>query len=429
MPAESPPIVARPAQPAPREPARTPARDTVPGDALPRDSATRSAAPSRMDPGPAVRVGLVSGSASITIGGGAALRALAGPSAITIPAGTAWRAVREGAGVVLVGPAGVRPPPAAEYTLVARSPGEFVRIGTRDYRGSVVIAPARSGLSAINDVGLEEYLQSVVGGELGRRAPGEIEAVRAQAIVSRTYALKNRGRWRAQGFDYNSTVADQVYFGVGAENPFSRQAVAETRGIAVTWGGAPIDAFFFSTCGGRTEQGTEVFRGAVRPYLRSVSDASPSGLAYCAISPRYEWREVWSGDGLRDALRRYLPAAAGIPAGRVRQVRDVRIAERTVSRRVRTLVISLPDGDVAVASPSVREALRPASGEILRSTAFSLRATHAGGEIARLEVDGHGAGHGVGFCQWGAVGRARAGQGHADIIAAYYPGTRLERVY
>jgi stage II sporulation protein D len=269
----------------------------------------------------------------------------------------------------------------------------------------------------------------VVGGELGRRAPDEIEAVRAQAIVSRTYALRNRGRWRAQGYDFNATVADQVYFGVNAENPLSQQAVAETRGIAVTWGGEPIDAFFYSTCGGRTEQGTEVFRGAVRPYLRSVSDAGPTGAAWCAISPRYEWRETWTGPALREALRRYLPAEAAIPASRVTRIRDVRIADRTVSRRVRTLVVSLPGGDVLVESPSIREALRPASGEILRSTAFSLRVTHAGGEVARLEVDGHGAGHGVGFCQWGAVGRARAGHRHDDIIAAYYPGTRLERLY
>ena len=428
-PAESPPIVARPVEPARRAPARAPGeRDSTPRDSAPIDAARSPAVPA-VDPGPDVRIGLVTGLASITIGGGAAVRASSGPTAITIPAGTAWRAVREGTGVVLVGPGGVRPPAAAAFTLAPRVPGEFVRVGTRDYRGTVVLAPARSGLSAINEVGLEEYLQSVVGGELGRRAPDEIEAVRVQAIVSRTYALRNRGRWRAQGFDYNATVADQVYFGVNAENPLSRQAVAETRGIAVTWGGEPIDAFFYSTCGGRTEQGTEVFRGAVRPYLRSVPDASPSGAAWCAISPRYEWRETWTGPALREALRRYLPPEAAVPASRVTRIRDVRIADRTVSRRVRTLVVSLPDGDVLVESPSIREALRPTSGEILRSTAFSLRVTHAGGEVARLEVDGHGAGHGVGFCQWGAVGRARAGHRHGDIIAAYYPGTRLERLY
>jgi stage II sporulation protein D len=430
VPAESPPIVARPGNRVPR--------NSVPGAPAPRDTAIRDstarpapppADPVAADPGPAVRVGIVISSPSVTVGGGATLRAVAGPTAITIPAGATWRVMREGARLVLLGPSGIRTAPAPEFVVVPASRGAFVRIGTREYRGTVALAPARTGVSAINEVGLEEYLLSVVGGELGRRAPDEIEAVRAQAIVSRTYALRNRGRWRARGFDYNASVADQVYFGVGVENPLSRRAVAETRGIAVTWGGAPIDAFFFSTCGGRTEQGIEVFRGAARPYLRSVSDAGPAGGAYCAISPRYEWREAWSGPGLREALRRYLPGEMKIAASRVSRVRDVRIADRTVSRRVRTLIVSLPDGDVAVESPSIREALRPASGEILPSTAFSVRVTHAGGEVARLEVDGHGAGHGVGFCQWGAVGRARAGHRHEDIIAAYYPGTRLERAY
>jgi stage II sporulation protein D len=77
----------------------------------------------------------------------------------------------------------------------------------------------------------------------------------------------------------------------------------------------------------------------------------------------------------------------------------------------------------------VREVLRPASGEILRSTAFSLRATSANGEVTHLSVEGSGAGHGVGFCQWGAIGRARAGRRYPEIIAAYYPGTNLERFY
>jgi stage II sporulation protein D len=110
-------------------------------------------------------------------------------------------------------------------------------------------------------------------------------------------------------------------------------------------------------------------------------------------------------------------------------VRDVRISERTVSRRVRRLIVSLPDGDVGIASPSVREVLRPASGELLRSTAFTVKVTRNGGEVTRLVAEGHGNGHGVGLCQWGAVGRARAGHRYDQIIAAYSPGTRLERFY
>lgn len=367
---------------------------------------------------------------AVSVGGGSELIAVtsAGSSVATISAGNTWRAVREGSRVALVGPAGVRTAATADIVLSPRSRDGLVRLGTRDYRGTVVIASARTGINAVNRVRMEDYLRSVVGAEMGRRAPNETEALRAQAIVSRTYALRNRGRRRAQGFDYYATVADQVYSGVGAENPLAQEAVEQTRGIVLTWGGQPIDAFFFSTCGGRTEYGPEVFRGADRPYLRSVADQGPSG-AYCAISPRYEWREEWTGAALREALRRFLPAEAGISAARVTRVRDVRVGERTVSRRVRRLIVSLPGGDVQVESPSVREALRPTSGEILKSTAFTVHVTHGGGEVTSLVAEGRGAGHGVGFCQWGAIGRARAGHRFDEIIFAYYPGTRLERFY
>lgn len=380
---------------------------------------------------PEVRVGLVVGSAVIAIGGRDDLSVSdpAGRPVATIFAGQSWEARRAGTGVTLSSGAGVRTPPTSELVVTPRAPGGTIRLGTREFRGRISLIPARRGVTAVNHVGLEEYLLAVVGGEMGRRGPADAEALRAQAIVSRTYALRHRGRRRADGFDYYATVADQVYFGVGVENPLARDAVDATRGVVVTWRGAPIDAFFFSTCGGHTEMSTEVFRGAERPYLRSVADADADGTAYCAISPRYRWREEWTGSALRDALRRYLPGETGIAPGRVTRVRDIRVADRTVSGRVRHLVVSLPDGDVAVPSPSVREVLRPSSGDLLRSTAFSLRASVDGGQVERLVVEGSGAGHGVGMCQWGAVGRARAGQRHEEIIAAYYPGTTLERYY
>jgi stage II sporulation protein D len=78
---------------------------------------------------------------------------------------------------------------------------------------------------------------------------------------------------------------------------------------------------------------------------------------------------------------------------------------------------------------NIRQALRTPAGDLLRSTAFSLVATRAGESVISLAVEGMGAGHGVGLCQWGAVGRARAGQSYEQIVAAYYPGTRLERRY
>jgi stage II sporulation protein D len=158
------------------------------------------------------------------------------------------------------------------------------------------------------------------------------------------------------------------------------------------------------------------------------------GTAYCSISPRFRWHEEWTGEALRAMLQRTLPPVAaaagrGATADDMSEVRDVRVSYRTPSGRVGLLTIALRRGDVQVEEPSVRQVLRPVSGELLRSNTFTLTVSGAGQRVTRLTADGAGAGHGVGFCQWGAVGRSRAGQDYERILAAYYPGASLERLY
>jgi stage II sporulation protein D len=270
---------------------------------------------------------------------------------------------------------------------------------------------------------MESYLLGVVSAEMGRRSSSEHAALRAQAVVSRTYAFRNLRRWRSQGFDLYATVSDQAYGGIGAETPEGRAAVSETRGRVLTYNGAPIEAFYYSTCGGRTADGYEVFRGASRPYLRSGADATPQGTAYCSISPRYHWREECA------VLARYLPNPGGKSLN-LDRLADVRVTHRTGSGRVDQLMVSTGESELRVDGQSnIRQVLRTPGGDLLRSTAFTLVVSGAGNSVSHLVAEGSGAGHGVGLCQWGAVGRARAGQGHEQILAAYYPGTRLERRY
>jgi stage II sporulation protein D len=276
---------------------------------------------------------------------------------------------------------------------------------------------------------MESYLLGVVSAEMGRRSSSEQAALRALAVVSRTYAFRNLRRWRSEGFDLYATVSDQAYGGIGAETPEGRAAVSETRGRVLTYNGAPIEAFYYSTCGGRTADGYEVFRGASRPYLRSGADATPQGTAYCSISPRYHWREEWSGSSLRAVLARYLPNPGGKSLN-LDRLADVRVTHRTGSGRVDQLMVSTGESELRVDGQSnIRQVLRTPGGDLLRSTAFTLVVSGAGNSVSHLVAEGSGAGHGVGLCQWGAVGRARAGQGHEQILAAYYPGTRLERRY
>jgi stage II sporulation protein D len=379
---------------------------------------------------PEIRVGLVVGAGSVQVGGGAAL-AITGPDGShlwMIPPGETWQAAVAGNGFTL-GSRGWTSAPLEAVTLTPAASNPLVRVNGRSYRGSLVILRGGTGITVVNRVGLESYLLGVVSAEMGRRGPAEQAALRAQAVVSRTYALRNLGRWKAQGFDLAATVAAQVYSGQGAETAEGHAAVRDTRGRVLTYEGALIEAFFYSTCGGRTADGFEVFRGAARPYLRSIPDQADNGSVYCSISPRYRWHEEWTGEALRSTLQRNLPPVAGARSVDVREVSNVRVTRRSSSGRVDQLAIELGGPEIRVEGPEIRQVIRLSSGEPLRSTAFDLVATVAGHRVTHLAVDGMGSGHGVGFCQWGAVGRARAGQGYEQILAAYFPRTRLERRY
>jgi stage II sporulation protein D len=375
---------------------------------------------------PAIRIGLPAGGPWVTLGGAGSLRVSTpdGGTSLTIAAGSTVR-VSASPGGLSVSPAD---PPVASLTVTAADSGLPVRINDREYRGELVLSPGVRGVTAVNVVGVEDYLRGVVGAEMGRRTEPDLAALRAQAVVSRTLALKSVGRWRTRGYDLLATVADQAYAGVGFESPLSDQAVLETTGRVLTFEGGLIDIFFHSTCGGRTAPGPEVFVYASRPYLRSIADVDPGGRAWCAISPRYQWRETWSGEALAQALRATLPAAGGDPA-LANELRDIRVLDRTGTGRVARMELVGRRSSLTVTGPTARLLLRTRDGAILRSANFTLQVAREGPRIVELTATGSGAGHGVGMCQWGAMGRARAGFSYEDILSAYFPGTALVRTY
>ncbi len=186
-----------------------------------------------------------------------------GPVAVVPGPGTALRltsleGTREIAGAVEIASPCGQPVPAADGT----------------YRGTVIVRPTGRGtLHAINHVNLEDYLKGVVPAEMGPRVYDEPEALKAQAIAARSYAIRHRGGSAAEGYDLCSTPKCQVYGGVGAEHPLSSRAVEATAGEVLTWNGAVADTLFTSTCGGRTEAVTAIFpsyAAADYPYLASV---------------------------------------------------------------------------------------------------------------------------------------------------------------
>ncbi|HEY0725775.1 MAG TPA: SpoIID/LytB domain-containing protein, partial [Pyrinomonadaceae bacterium] len=144
-----------------------------------------------------------------------------------------------------------------------------VRFNEKAYRGRIeVFTNLRGNLTVVNELGLEDYVRGVVANELSPGGYPAIEALKAQAIAARTYALKNRGQFMSQGFDILPTTRSQVYRGLTSENPLSTRAVDETRGLIATYNGEPINALYTSTCGGRTEDSEKIFNEAI-PYLRA----------------------------------------------------------------------------------------------------------------------------------------------------------------
>ncbi len=340
--------------------------------------------------------------------------------------GDAWAIRRSGAGVEAVGRAEtVR----VAGSLVFRSVGDApLTVDGRSYRGAVIMRPGATGVTAVNVLDLEAYLLGVVPLEIGAGRPAEeLEAVKAQAIAARTYAIRHMGRRSDQGFDLYATVMDQAYGGAGVEDPVSTRAVRETRGQIVVYRDQPIEAYYHSTCGGRTAALEEVWPGEPRPYLRSVSDERPGGGAYCESSNRFRWTERWDEAALTAALTTGLRERVAI-SGPVTRVDYLAVSGSTPSGRVETLLVSTNLGQQRVRGDSIRWVLRPEPGRILNSAAVTLE-PHGHGKVTSLTAEGRGWGHGIGMCQVGALGRARDGHSYRDILSAYYPGTEIVRLY
>lgn len=140
-----------------------------------------------------------------------------------------------------------------------------VRFNDKPFRGRIeVFANTHGSVTVVNVIGLEDYVRGVVPNELSYPA---LEALKAQAIAARTYAVKNRGQFSSEGFDLLPTTRSQVYRGLTSETSLTSQAVEQTRGVIATYNGEAINALYTSTCGGRTEDAENIFNTAI-PYLR-----------------------------------------------------------------------------------------------------------------------------------------------------------------
>lgn len=322
----------------------------------------------------------------------------------------------------------------AHAVALAAAPLEAAALqvdGTR-YPGSFEFAlDPDGGVTAVNVVGLEAYLEGVVARELGRPGAEAIEAVRAQAVAARTYALKRMGSRANLGFDLFGSVEDQAYAGLPeAADSLAVRAVADTRGEALVWEGALVDALYHSTCGGHTARVEEAFDRPSVPYLTAVSDRRPDGEGFwCQGSRYFRWSTSWTAEELQAAIERNLPRLLPMPPEGVGEVRDVELLAATPEGRALAIRVVTSTGRYLVGKDDIRRLLADSEGRILRSTLFLFRPTRVAGRLEALSLVGGGWGHGVGMCQVGAMARARAGQTYRQILATYYNGAEVSTIY
>lgn len=323
--------------------------------------------------------------------------------------------------------------------VVVRGAGEaIVECAGRPYRGAIVVRLTRAGsLQVVNALGMESYLLGVVAGEIGRLPLTRLEAVKAQAIAARTYALSSIGQYGiSAGFDLHATVQDQVYEGVAGEDPTADAAVHETSGLVLDYRGKLARAYYHASCGGRTAPIDEVWTDFSRiGYLRGTADRSMrlgGGYPLCGGGANFAWEESWDGRTLERILAKSLPRELGLPEGTdIGHVKGIKVLHRGVSGRVLDLEIKTTTDTYRVTSDKVRSVLRrPGPGDpVLRSTLVRIEDVEKeAGRVSRLVVSGRGNGHGVGMCQSGAIGMAEAGASAGEILAHYYPGTRVRDI-
>lgn len=340
-----------------------------------------------------IRVAICKGVESVRIEG-FGIEATDGKGA-RLPARFPLVARRERSGVTLGG--------ASVRVLKLSSPG-LLQINGKRYRGKIEIVPAEKGLVVIDEILLEDYLVGLINCEISSQWP--LEAVKAQAVIARSYALYQKDARKKQSYHLESTVYDQVYNGCDLDDSRSARAVEETRGEVLTFGGKVVQAFFHSSCGGHTEASENVW--SIRlPYLRGVD------CSYCMKSPSVLWEQTIPRRKLESQLR-----GAGF---QIETLQAIRPKSRYPTGRIELLELVTAQGVSTIPAVQFRKIVGFGT---IRSTNF---------EVSSVDTDfvfiGVGHGHGVGLCQWGAKQRAEEGFTYKEILSYYYPGTRVEKYY
>ncbi len=267
-------------------------------------------------------------------------------------------------------------------------PDNYIKIGNRRYRGAFEIRRQGGGLLVINIVDLEEYLYGIIRREISTDWP--IEAIKAQAVLARTFALVNK-KHKNEGFDLCSDVHCQVYGGLEAEDRTAILACSATSGEVLYYNDTLAPVYYHACCGGLISDIRDVW-GPSLPYLKSMV------CPYCQASPHYNWQCNLSFAHIAERLR----------IGKVSSV------ERQGQGRPKGIIVNHQGGREIVSANKFRNIF---GSNLVKSTYFEIEETWNG-----IKLIGKGWGHGVGLCQWGAKGMASRGADYTEILSFYFPG-------
>ncbi|MEM8834442.1 MAG: SpoIID/LytB domain-containing protein [Planctomycetota bacterium] len=284
----------------------------------------------------------------------------------------------------------------------------------------------------VEHVPMETYVAGVISKELF--GGWSLTAFRAQAIAARSYALHEQARRQRLGihFDVASTTADQVYAGL-SNNPTALRAVHDTAGLALTWDGGVLRTYYSSTCGGRSASACETWRcDGEFAYNRAGPIQTSPRVDCCAASPLFRWEVTRPRDALSRRIRAW-GRAREHDVRNIKRVASVEVIERNAHDRPSRYRVTDDAGRSFELSP---ESLRVACNTGVRGLKNITRDTRVNSGDLDIEVRGRdvmlrgrGFGHGVGMCQYGAQGMSEMGIDAYDILAHYYPGAEIERVY
>lgn len=285
--------------------------------------------------------------------------------------------------------------------------GSILRVDQNPHRGALILRldPAQT-VTVIEELPLEEYLEGVLPHEMDPSWP--LEALKAQAVVARTFAYANLGKFRKDGFDLTADTDSQVYRGRAEVNARVRDAVSQTRGEVLGWKGKLLRAYYHACCGGATESAGRAWGmdDVPRP-LRGVADP------WCRSAPPASWTAAFPLSALTAAVEtlRSLPGP----------LTGLRVGRRDAAGRVLWFLARAGRQTFEIPAGPLRRAL---GADELRSTKIRRLAFSPRG----VSFAGAGAGHGVGLCQWGARRQAEAGRAYERILAFYFPGSELSEI-